>query len=352
MKYAKYMMIVAALCCAAALPGCRKKPAGDAARSIAVFVPGTVQGSAIYEMMADGVRAAVADWNGRGGSAASPALVTVVEGGFNQAEWEGKVLSLAAGGRYGLIVSSNPSMPAIAAAVSRAFPEQRFLLLDGELAGNPRVYSLRYNQREQGFLAGHIAGLAALDLIAKEPGRWKYRVGLAAAQEYPAMNGVILPGFLEGARAVDPRFEADFRIVGNWYDAARAAELAEAIISDGAPVLLTVAGSANQGVLQAAAERGAKVVWFDTAGCEERPGVVVGSAILLQERAAREKTLLYLEGALPFGAAETAGIAEGFVDFADTEPLYLSTVSEAIRRQQDALLQRLRSGELRLPLGE
>ncbi|GAB6391634.1 MAG: BMP family ABC transporter substrate-binding protein [Treponematales bacterium] len=342
-------LALGALLAAAGFAGCEKKSAGaGSAASIAVFIPGAASGSPIYEMLIEGVRRAVAEWNAGGGAAEA----SVIEGGFNQAAWESKVTALAASGGYGLIVSSNPSLPAIVRAVSARFPAQRFLLLDGELAGNPAVYSLSYNQREQSYMAGHIAALAALELAqgGASP-RWKLRAGLVAAQEYPAMNGVILPGFLEGAQAADGRFAVDFRVVGNWYDAARAAEIAAALFRDGVPAVLCVAGGANEGVVQAAQEAGGRVVWFDTAGYAVRPGVVVGSAILRQDRAAYEKTLLYLSGALPFGSAETAGIASGYVDFADDDPLYLSTVSEAVRTKQAALLAKLRSGELRLDTG-
>jgi simple sugar transport system substrate-binding protein len=58
--------------------------------------------------------------------------------------------------------------------------------------------------------------------------------------------------------------------------------------------------------------------------------------------------MLYLEGKLPFGTAEIAGTADGFVDFIEDDPLYISSVSSAIREQQAALTARLRSGELKL----
>ncbi|MCL2070276.1 MAG: BMP family ABC transporter substrate-binding protein [Treponema sp.] len=309
--------------------------------SIAVFIPGVMAGSAIYEMLADGARRAVDEF-----TAANPQdapSLTVIEGGFNQAGWEGQVTTLAASGLYDLIISSNPSLPVIVSSVSQSFPKQKFLLLDGELSGNPNVYSLRYNQREQGFMAGYIAALVSME---SWPGI--RRVGLVAAQEYPALNNIILPGFIDGARAVDPSFELDFRVVGNWFDAARAAELAAGMIRDGAMVLLPIAGGAGHGVIQAAAESGAKVVWFDTDGYTIRPGTVVGSAILRQDRGAYETTLAFLNGTLPFGRADIAGTAEGFVDFVDDDPHYISSVSQAVRERQAALSSRLRSGALRI----
>jgi simple sugar transport system substrate-binding protein len=320
------------------------KPTASGERSIVVFVPGFMAGSPIYAMLAEGVERAAAEYRGR--NPGGPGLkVTVIEGGTNQAEWEPKITALAAGGAYDLIVSSNPSLPAIVAEVSARFPRQRFLLLDGELAGNPAVYSLRYDQREQAYLAGHLAALAARDLSAAGgPGAGK--IGLVAGQEYPAMTGIILPAYREGALAADPSARVDFRVVGNWYDAARGAELAADMIRNGAGVILSIAGGANEGVLQAAAEAGAKMVWFDINGYAIRPGVVVGSAILRQDRAAYEKTLLYLEGTLPFGSAELVGAAGGYVDFVEDDPLYIEHVSPETRRKQSQLREKIRSGGL------
>ena len=334
------------LLCAALMPGCKNKESGPQQKlpekgvSIGVFIPGVMSGSPIYEMLAEGTKKAAEEF-GAGNPAAVP-RVTVIEGGFNQAEWESQVTTLAASGAYDLIVSSNPSLPVIVSSVSAKFPGQKFLLLDGELAGNPAVYTLRYNQREQSYMAGYIAALATIEAAGSK------KVGLVAAQEYPVMNNVILPGFTEGARAVDPGFDVDFRIVGNWYDAAKAAELAAGMIRSGVKVLLPIAGGAGDGVVQAASEAGAKVVWFDTNGYGIKPGTVIGSTILRQDKAAHEKVSLFLKGTLPFGKAEVAGIADGFVDFVEDDPLYINAVSPAIRARQTELIARLRSGELKL----
>ena len=305
--------------------------------SIAVFVPGVVSGSPIYEMLVAGVKKAAEE---------RPSVqVKVVEGGFNQADWESKVTSLAAGGNYDLIVSSNPALPAICDAVSKEFPKQKFLLLDGELSGNKQIYTLRYDQRQQGYMAGHIAALVSKEAAGGGP---SYKIGLIAGQEYPAMNDLILPAYKAGAQAVDPKFQVDFRVVGNWYDAARGAELASAMIHDGVRVILAISGGANQGIVQAAAEAGAKVVWFDVNGYSVKPGTVVGSSILKQDLAAYEQVKRFLNGTLPFGQADLVGVAQGYVDFVQDDPNYTSAVPEALRKQQAALVARLKSGQLRL----
>lgn len=317
-------------------------PAAAAGSSIAVFVPGVVSGSPVYEMLVQGVQKAAAEVPGT--------AVKVVEGGFNQADWETKITSLAATGSYDLIVSSNPAIPALCQTVARKFPKQRFLLLDGYLPGNKAIYTLRYNQREEGYLAGYIAGLATTGGVSGANSAKK--IGLVAGQEYPAMNEVILPAYREGARAVDPAIEVDFRVVGNWYDAARGAELAAAMIRGGVDVVLAISGGANQGIVQAASSAKASVVWFDIDGYAVKPGTVVGSAVIRQDRAAYEQTKRYLAGTLPFGNAETVGFKDGYVDFLTESPYYQAAVSAPARARMGELLSRLRSGTLSLPMAE
>ncbi|MDR0390056.1 MAG: BMP family ABC transporter substrate-binding protein [Spirochaetaceae bacterium] len=318
--------------------GCVKRDsAGQTSQvSIAVFIPGVMSGSPIYEMLAQGVQKA--------GGEQPQVEVQVVEAGYTQAEWEPKLTALAASGSYDLIVSSNPSLPALAQAVSAKFPDQKFLLLDGEISGNPAIYTMRYNQGEQAYIAGHIAALIAQE--GKTSVGVSKKIGLIAGQEYPAMNTIMLPAYGEAARSIDPAFQVDFRVVGNWFDAGKGAELALDMIRNGSAVILCVAGGANEGAVQAASETGAKVIWFDTNGYGIRPGTVAGSAILRQDLAAYEQTRRFLDGTLPFGKAEIVGVKDGYVDFIEDDPDYIATVSSEIRAKQSELLRRIRSGEL------
>ncbi len=319
--------------------GCDKEqplPEESAKKTIAVFIPGVMAGSPIYEMLAEGVQKAAAE--------SGNAEVRIIEAGFNQAEWENKLTSLAAEGIFDLIVSSNPSLPALAELVSAKFPEQHFLLFDGEISGNPGIYSLRYNQHEQSYMAGYLAGLVSVEAGTQNSS--VKRIGLIAGQEYPAMNEIILPSYGAGAKAIDPAFEVDFRVVGNWYDAVKASELAADIIRQGAKVIFCVSGGANEGIVKAAEDAGVKVIWIDSNGYAVRPGTVIGSAVLHQDLASYEKTKLYLEGTLPFGKAELVGVQEGFVDFVQDDPLYISSVSEDVRAKQAAMIESIRTGKL------
>ncbi len=308
--------------------------------SIGVFVPGVVEGSPTYEMLVAGAEQAVRE--------SDAASIRVVEGGFNQALWQQGLMSMAAGGEYDLIISSNPEIPDIVQVVLQSFPNQRFLIMDAWLPDNPRVHTVMFNQREQAFLAGYFAGLVGRsDMV---PQRDALRAGLLAGQEYPIMNEVILPGFRLGLRAVDPDAVVDFRVLGNWFDAGRAAELANSMYATGSHIILTIAGGGNQGVIASARERRAYVIWYDSPGLSEAPGIVVGSTFVAQDRATYERTLAAIRGELAFGQAEILGVADGYVGFVEDDRLYERHVAEEVRREMSRMIQSMETGDLYLDM--
>ena len=164
------------------------------------------------------------------------------------------------------------------------------------------------------------------------------------------MNQEIVPAFELGLRAVDPDASVDFRVLGNWYDAGRAAELANSMYASGSDVILTIAGGGNQGVIAAARERRRFVLWYDSPGFSEAPGVVIGSTVIALDRAAYERTLEAIAGTLAFGTASVLGVADGYVGFVEDDPLYRRHVVEEVRQAQRSILDRMESGELFLQM--
>jgi riboflavin transport system substrate-binding protein len=308
--------------------------------SMAVFVPGVAAGSPIYEQLVSGARKAAAEF---------PSLtLKVVEGGFNQAEWPERVTSLAAAGTYDYILTSNPSLPSICAEVGRSFPKQKFICVDGYLPGNPQLYTLMYNQVEQGYLAGYFAALVTKSSMKGATPDLK--VGVIVAQEYPALTKEILPGFRQGCAAADPRVTVDYRVIGNWFDAGRGADLANSMMDGGVDIILSIAGGAGQGVIKAAQQRGRYVQYFDSNEYRLSPGTIIGCATIAQERAVYEAVQKAMQGTLPLGQADVVDARGGYVAFADNDPLYLQNVPPAIRAAMAELTKRLTTGALELPV--
>ena len=307
--------------------------------SIAVFVPGVLAGSPTYEMMDKGVRSAAIQ-NG--------ATVKTIEGGFNQADWAEQLTALAAEKSHDLIVTSNPSMPEICRKIQEFYPGQDFLNLEGSGIKDDQVSTFFFNHKELAFLLGNFAGFLTDSRMNGENAPVK--VGLIAGQEYPEMNNYIKPGFEMGFKNVNSNISLDFRIIGNWYDASKAAELATDMYSSGADIILTIAGGANQGVLTAAKNAGKFVIWYDSNGYAIEPGVVIGSGIIREDKAAEEMVLKAIEGTLKRGTSISAGVQEGYVDFIDDDANYLKFVPVGIREKMDKLLKEMRSGNISLPV--
>lgn len=311
----KKILLLTLAMCACIFTGCAKKTTN---KNIAVFVPGICDNSPVYAMLRDGVLEAVKTYNSENNSEIT---CDVLEAGTNQAEWGTKLTQLAAVGKYDVIISSNPSLPELCLPILEQFPNQKFILMDATLEGNNNIYTLCYNQYEQAFLTGYIGGLMSES----------NKLALIAAQEYPVMNNVLYPYFEKGAKAANASSSVDFRIVGNWYDATKGAELADAVIANGVDVILPICGGASQGVINSAVNSGIYVTWFDDNGFDKAPGTIISSSVMEQKKMTMEVTAKYLAGNIEWGKADMVGLKEGYIKFVEDDPNYLSTVPAEIR---------------------
>ena len=314
------------------LSGCAKKTNKTA---IAVFVPGIIDDSPTYNMLVQGIKAAVEEKNQTLSDDAKIDLF-VMEAGTNQAEWGTKLTALSAEQKYDVIISSNPSLPDLAEPILQQFPNQKFILLDATKEGNQNIHTVCYNQYESAYLTGYIAGLMSKS----------HKIALIAAQEYPVMNNIIYPFFEKGALAADSSSSMDFRVVGNWYDATKGAEIADALYKKGVDVILPICGGASQGVINSAVNNGIYITWFDNNGFSKAPGTIISSCTMEQVAIAEKVTSEFLEGKTPWGTAEMVGVKEGYVTFIDDDPNYLSTVPKNVQNIMEALVIKIKSGDL------
>lgn len=317
--------------------------------SIGVLIPGVRAGSPVYDMLARGVTKAVEEYN-TGKSDGEKVLLNIVEAGTNQAEWGSKLTGLAASGAYTLIISANSSIPQLAEPITKQFVNQKFLILDAFYGDNENIATVNYNQREQSFLTGYASALATI--ANKEEfalANSAKKIALIAAQEYPVMNEIILPGFIEGAKAVDSEVEVLFRVVGNWYDASKSADIAKLLFAEGVDVILPICGGANQGVIAQAKELGFYVAWFDSNGFANAPGHVISSTLIDQETMAYQMTMRYLQDGLNFGSAETVSAKDGFIKLVTDDAIYQETMSASFKSKMDAIYNDIKNGTLSLP---
>lgn len=318
---------------------CSKNEQSQKELSVAIFIPGVVSENAVYEMFVAGSEKAIQKFTA---NEASPKVnYQIIEAGTNQSEWPGKLTALCASEKWDLIFSSNPALPDILEPILKSFPKQHCIILDSYKPGINTMQTILYNQRQQAYLAGYAAAMVttAKDLEFANTAK---KIALIAAQEYPAMNDIILPGFIEGAKAYDSEIEVLFRIVGNWFDASKGYEIASALYDSGVDVILPIAGGASQGVLSCAKDKGFYVSWFDNEGYEKAPGYVISSAMMMQEKMAEGILQNYLEGKADFSSASIYGMEDGFIDFVLHSPASdnperlekLTAIYEAIKEKR------------------
>jgi len=338
----KKNILIIFLICLAVLSACKPKASASGqqtqskALSVLVYITGVVAGSPTYEMLATGAQ----EFAGEHGNV----TVKIYEAGFNQAEWEEQLHSMVSGGEYDLVLGSNPSLPEICANVGTAFPSQKFIITDAAYNGNPQICTYLYNQYEQALFLGYLAGLVTTSAMPSANNAKK--IGFIAAQEYPLLNKQMVPGFLDGARRVDPGIELDFRVVGNWYDANKAAELASGMINAGVDVFTSIAGGAAQGLFRTIKERGAYAVNFNTNDYNQAPGFIVGCGKMEQKKLVKEILADVLAGKVNYGDSKTVGVKEGYIDFIFDDPGFRDNVPEDIQKKFNNFMDDFRAGRI------
>ncbi len=330
----KKILLFTTILAALLFSGCAKKTDKT---SIAVFVPGIIDDSPVYNMLVQGIKKAVEEKN-QSLSDENKIDVFIMEAGTNQAEWGQKLTALSAEQKYDVIISSNPSLPDLVEPILQQFPGQKFILMDATKEGNKNIHTVCYNQYEQSYITGYIGGLMSKS----------HKMALIAAQEYPVMNNIIFPYFEKGAQAADSSTSVDFRVVGNWYDAIKGAEIADAVAKVGVDVILPICGGASQGVIASAVNNGIYITWFDNNGFEKAPGTIISSSVMEQEKMSYNVTKEFIDGKTPWGSAKMVGIKEGFVDFVQDDPNYIKAVPENIREKMSNLLADIRSGKIEI----
>jgi len=329
------------LVCVVVLSACKPKSSTvqteqGKSLSVLVYITGVVAGSPTYEMLATGAQE-FANEHGN-------VIIKIYEAGFNQAEWEEQLHSMVSGGEYDLVLGSNPSLPEICANVGASFPSQKFIITDAAYSGNPQICTYLYNQYEQALFLGYLAGLVTTSAMSNANSA--KRIGFIAAQEYPLLNRQMVPGFIDGARRVDPGIELDFRVIGNWYDANKAAELASGMINAGVDVFTSIAGGAAQGLTRTIKDRGAYSVNFNTNDYSQAPGFIVGCGKMEQQKLVKEILADALAGKINYGSSKTVGVKEGYLDFIFDDPGYRDHVPADIRQKFDSFMDDFRTGRL------
>ena len=135
--------------------------------------------------------------------------------------------------------------------VATEFPKINFAIVDS-VVEKPNVASLVFKEQEGSFLVGAIAAMRARDVNGKKV------VGFIGGMDIPLIHKFEV-GYKAGAKHIDPKIEVLVNYVGNtptaWNDPAKAKEIANAQIAQGASVIYAAAGASGNGLLDAIKEK-------------------------------------------------------------------------------------------------
>lgn len=153
--------------------------------------------------------------------------------------------------------------------VAEDYPDTIFCITSSDISQDPNVCSLQNLNNEQGFIAGVVAALATESK----------KVAAIGGMEIPAIQSYIM-GFEQGVEYVDNGTEALTAYTGDFSDATKVKEQANAFIEQGADIVSQDADEAGLGLFEAIkdAPDGVYAIGAVKDQYEECPGKVLTSA--------------------------------------------------------------------------
>lgn len=324
-------------------------PGASGARLRAVFfVNGTLGDKSFFDSAARGMREA---------RRTLPVATRVVEGGNDPTRWESALADLADSGDYDLIVAGTFTMAPAVQKLAAQYPRMRFVLFDAAAdyahCACANVHSILFRQNEGAYLAGYLAALlvrsGALPGVAPGSG-----LGVVGGMQFPVIEDYIV-GFRAGARAAVPGIVVASQYANGFSDPAAGKDIANAQMAAGAGLVFHAAGATGQGVNEAAADAHRYAIGVDLdqyalyrQSQPERAAAIVTSVMKNIDVAIVRALDLALQQQLPYGRAQSLGLAEGGIGLAPHSRV-LDDLPAALRARVDAVREDIIAGRVRVP---
>jgi len=186
-------------------------------------------------------------------------------------------------------------------------PDVHFVLIDSVVDG-ANVRSVIFREEEGSLLVGVIAALVSETST----------IAFVGSQDDPQIRSFGC-GFVQGARLINPNIVVRVGMVGDtpkaWYDPEKGAEIANALMAEGADVVYHAAGGSGNGVIGAAAAAGKLAIGVDSNQNGQAPGHVLTSMLKRLDVAVYLALSEIAEGRWTFGTRRL-GLHDGGVDWA------------------------------------
>lgn len=278
--------------------------------------------------------------------------VNVVEMGEDTTKWQAAFYDAADAGAD-IVVGTGFQNKENFETIPLEYPDTKFILFDQELDFESNDLSntmaVLFDSNQSGFLAGAVAAYYTTGENAANADK---TIGFVGGVESTTVNNFLV-GYAEGAKYVDPEIKVLTAYVGDYNDTAKAKDLANAQISEGADIIFQVAGGAGNGVIEAAAEKdGVMAIGVDSDQYQALEGSNLQPAVITSSLKRLENALFnicqsYAEdpSSVPFGENVTYGLAEDSVGIVFNDNLTNSIGQENVDKVQEAL-EKIQAGEI------
>lgn len=173
--------------------------------------------------------------------------------------------------KFDLIVCIGVSQAEAVKRVAAQFPEQKFAIVDAEVA-SANVRSLLFEEHEGSYLVGAIAAMKSTTS----------KVGFIGGMDIPLIRRFEM-GYKAGVKKINPKAEVFVNYIGvtgdAWNDPPKAKELALAQFEKGADVVFQAAGASGTGVFDATEERKKLAIGVDSNQNWIKPGFILTSML-------------------------------------------------------------------------
>jgi basic membrane protein A len=270
-------IVVLAACALLVLVGCQKKAAAGPAtnKAAASFIAGEVTDTGGIDDRSFNASA----WRGLQDAQTGLGIQTQYLASANQSDYTPNIQQFVTK-KVNLIVTVGFLMGDATAAAAKANPDQKFAIVD--FSYDPplsNVLALTYQTDQAAFLAGYLA--AGMSKTGK--------VGTFGGMNIPTVT-IFMNGFAAGVRYYDQKNKAKVRVLGwdpekasgtftnDFTNQAKGKTVSEALMNQGADVVLPVAGSVGLGTAaavqqhnQASPNKPVYLIWVDTDGYISAP---------------------------------------------------------------------------------
>lgn len=239
------------------------------------------------------------------------------------------------------------------------YGDTKFILLDSSVpyvdGSNANVLSVNINANEAAFLAG---AAAAYYTVGENAANTDKTIGFVGGESSDTVNN-FLAGYAQGAHYVDPDMKLLSAYTASFTDTAKAKEVAEDQIREGADILFGAAGESGIGVMEAASMKdGVMAIGVDCdqyemfAGHDLQP-VILTSCLKELGTALYDICDSYSKdpGSVTFGKTVSYGLKDGCAGIVYNDNLTAGIGEDAVNKIKE-LERKILAGEITVAGGD